>query len=1325
MADVVINIDVDDANARARLTALEQRLRRLDAIGGRTGKSFDGLGGDIDGATNSANKLNDTLGETNNKLGDSNKKSRIAAMSLRTVGSSAKVLGTVFGRLAKFAMFAGIEFGVMAIVLGTLKLALVAGELTSKAFSASLTGLAAVAGLAVGALGGVLAAIRELNNAKMVPLARMAKEPLTGSSNMASNVSAIMGDRNLGIFKDATLTGSIGATYKAGFQADATLKSMMGTLGNFAVVASDPDKALSSLTQAFMSARKEGKFTDDTIKTIAEDAPQLADAIKASGMGFEDFFGALRRGEIDSLAPFNDALDRVNDTLIGRFKGSLRVIKEQLTTLGAPLVDLVKGPLAGFERELGFFITSIQPAVRKAFEELFPDTEGRSGGAMGKFFEYLSLQINQALPKIDNFLKGFKGFWGGFRSVFGNLGDWLRRMTSGWNTLFENILKPLGVEVWKTIEHAISGFNDRINDTAGSSKNFGDQIKGIFEGLRGIITGFNNFAKALAPVTSALLQILSIIGKIASNPLISTLLVSGFLGNRLFRKLPGGGPGGVGVSGPGGFLASAGGAGGSILGRKALADAQAGKNTMLGAYGSARLAGGSRAQAAKEAITFGKSAGRGIAEYAKGAAVGGAMVAGTVVGGLISSKARKTDATMQGIGQALSMGGMGAGMGMMIGGPAGAAIGGGLGLAAGAVMGVMGARKAQEEEEKTARERARQEAFGGLNTLNQTTVRTRIDKMTARQNEVLDAQVAKDRRGQIHSQLRTSLSASARQGDYTTSGYNAFTDIYGFASSSRFDEGDAFKRAADMQKFLAENTNTVTEEQKKLINSMIEADKAYDTVKKGLDDMTDAQLKAFADEMEISVDDLELASRTFVRSNNDLFSALGMTEEQAQKVADKFGKNLVTDLITLDEAVTNLGFSLNEQGKVMDDAASRAVAAQRTMRRVLEPLNNALEALEKQSRYEAAGESFFNLFGAGSKEVTTSGTEYLGAFMDTKFQERINAANDPNNTETFQQYVQRITDLLKGQLDAARTQGADPAVIAFLDAQVNGVNGVVDRLKLAISDLALRLQEDPAMVASLQGMVNTAVSALNTEAFRKLSEADQQNVINQRVGQIEQMLSSSGIEITPDSSAQIKAMILAGMQDSGAFQTLAIVNGFNQGTAQMIERLNGVTLKVESQGGGDTDDTRSPRRSRTGDTTSSRWRGTLGKHMAVSSLVPGNRTITSGVRDFNLGSPSSDHLTGNAYDLTGDNLGQYAGAINDSGGFAEVHGSAGSRHLHVVPPMGDSTTPAMVGGMSSAGGSMTNNYTINVNGGSDPADIIARKVIDEIDRRERTSRERS
>jgi len=772
------------------------------------------------------------------------------------------------------------------------------------------------------------------------------------------------------------------------------------------------------------------------------------------------------------------------------------------------------------------------------------------------------------------------------------------------------------------------------------------------------------------------------------------------------------------------MLAAMGGQGGSFLDRKAQADIQSGKSSFLGTYALARATGDNRKNALKEAVTFGRGAGKGIAEYAKSAGIGGAMVAGTVVGGLISSGAKKTDTTMQGIGQALSMGGMGAGIGMMVGGPVGAAIGGGLGLAAGGVMGVMGARQAQEEEKKAARERARQEAFGGLNTLNQRTIRTRIDKMTARQTEVLDAQVAKDLRGQIHSQLRQSLSDSARAGDYDTSGYNTFKDIYGFGAQTRFDEGDAFKRAADMQKYLAENTNTLTEEQKKLINSMIEADKAYDTVKKGLDDMTDAQLKAFADEMEISVDDLELASRTFVRSNNDLFSALGMTEEQAQKVADKFGKNLVKDLITLDEAVTNLGFSLDEQGKVIDDAASRAVAAQRTMSRVLQPIRSELEALEKQSRYEAAGESFFNLFGAGNKEVMTAGGEFLEAFMDTKFQERIDAANKPaDQQESFRTYVDRITTLLNNQLVAAKAQGADPAVIAFLEGQVTGSGGLISNLNAAVSSLTLRLQEDPAMVKSLQGMVDTAVAALNTEAFRGLSEADQQNVINQRVGQIEQLLSSSGIEITPDSSAQIKSMILAGMQDSGAFQTLAIVNGFNQGTAQMIERLNGVVLQVEGQDSGG--DTRSPRRSRTGDTTSSRWKGTLGKHMAFSSLVPGNRTITSGVRNFGLGSPSSDHLTGNAYDLTGDNLGQYAGAVNGAGGFAEFHGSAGSRHLHVVPPMGDTTTPAMLSAMSSAGGSMTNNYTINVNGGSDPADVVARKVIDEIDRRERTNRERS
>ena len=97
------------------------------------------------------------------------------------------------------------------------------------------------------------------------------------------------------------------------------------------------------------------------------------------------------------------------------------------------------------------------------------------------------------------------------------------------------------------------------------------------------------------------------------------------------------------------------------------------------------------------------------------------------------------------------------------------------------------------------------------------------------------------------------------------------------------------------------------------------------------------------------------------------------------------------------------------------------------------------------------------------------------------------------------------------------------------------------------------------------------------------------------------------------------------------------------------------------------EDTSTPR----GDTSVSRTLGnTLSSHNYFNGMLAGKRTITSSWRNYALGSPSSDHVTGRAYDLIGQNLGQYSSLINGAGGFAEFHGAAGSRHLHVVPPSG-------------------------------------------------------
>lgn len=138
--------------------------------------------------------------------------------------------------------------------------------------------------------------------------------------------------------------------------------------------------------------------------------------------------------------------------------------------------------------------------------------------------------------------------------------------------------------------------------------------------------------------------------------------------------------------------------------------------------------------------------------------------------------------------------------------------------------------------------------------------------------------------------------------------------------------------------------------------------------------------------------------------------------------------------------------------------------------------------------------------------------------------------------------------------------------------------------------------------------------------------------------------------------------------------------------------------------------------------TSSAMAGTLAAHDRISGGLSGKRTITSGYRNYALGSSNSDHVTGRALDLVGDNLGAYQQGIKSGGGYAEFHGMGDSRHLHAVPAMGD--TSMSQGGMGST--SSTNNYNISVTGGPNAnSREVATLVMNELQNIERSNRERS
>jgi hypothetical protein len=165
--------------------------------------------------------------------------------------------------------------------------------------------------------------------------------------------------------------------------------------------------------------------------------------------------------------------------------------------------------------------------------------------------------------------------------------------------------------------------------------------------------------------------------------------------------------------------------------------------------------------------------------------------------------------------------------------------------------------------------------------------------------------------------------------------------------------------------------------------------------------------------------------------------------------------------------------------------------------------------------------------------------------------------------------------------------------------------------------------------------------------------------------------------------------------------------------------FDGKTLKPAN-------DTSTPRAGGVGDTATSKLSQTMGRHAAMNGQLTGKRTVTSSLRDYALGSINSDHATGSAYDLTGQNLGQYAKLVHANGGFAEFHGSMANRHLHVVPGsgMGDTSTPSPVSTSSSSGGGTNNYYTFEINGNNAAPEVIANMVMAKIQEKERSDRQR-
>jgi hypothetical protein len=503
-----------------------------------------------------------------------------------------------------------------------------------------------------------------------------------------------------------------------------------------------------------------------------------------------------------------------------------------------------------------------------------------------------------------------------------------------------------------------------------------------------------------------------------------------------------------------------------------------------------------------------------------------------------------------------------------------------------------------------------------------------------------------------------------------------------------------------------------------------------DELKKALKD-PESSVKEYVKQIEERGEAFKMMDDVNKTRLDTLSKMSGKTKPELEALAKSLGVNLYDATIKFDDLVTKLKINMLRSADEMKAAQTNALLDSTSLFDEAIKQIDATYAIDSKSRtlkdqFDAGSLSDKNLleymktlpadlaaaYGGDPVKAFYELRRSVGSEKGTQFQTggalEGMAATFLNNP-VFQKYMKQSEDAMLGeaatQVGAVINQGdkmVDPALI---------------KQKLASMDPA----KQEAFMAKISAY-ETTMNLPGTDAATRMAKTKGSEALMAELG-----IPLSALEKIPD---QVDA---AATMEGASKNFKDAVQQYVDNTAQFFgpdsakpDWWSKEAMSEIMKGG----DTSSPRGKGIGDTTASRLSQTMSRHAAMNGQLTGTRNITSAFRTFGLGSPSSDHAMGRAYDLTGQNLGAYSKLVHANGGFAEFHGNNANRHLHVVPgpgAMGDTSVPSF-GRMpqsmpGQSGSSTTNNITVNGAPGQSP-EAIAAAVIQKIEARERNIRER-
>lgn len=721
----------------------------------------------------------------------------------------------------------------------------------------------------------------------------------------------------------------------------------------------------------------------------------------------------------------------------------------------------------------------------------------------------------------------------------------------------------------------------------------------------------------------------------------------------------------------------------------------------------------------------------------------GAQMAGLAISG--AGTALTADNTFKGA-AAGAMGG--AALGLLIGGPVGAAIGAGIGTVAGAFSGAI-----------------RQYDIGLSDNDAKWKDVVAIGMMP------ITLWVENQRKNQTKDVARERVFEDAR--DVMT------TAMTGGVERARRRVNEVSREVDKFSRFENEFSGKSMKERQKMADDLLAAGEITSEIAEGL---SARHMSEYGDELRLQGAALEEAADVglteFGRKLEGLTTISGKSESEIKSLADSMGVNLMDGTQSMIEALGSLGLATMKTAGEIKASTREAYASG------IETLFRApAKAAEAASALDEMAEGMRALGPEGMDSMTLD--NFFADMADAAFVafegDPLGAAVWMNNTfgpngTAYQSVTGPLSgfggvtaesgdqgDVQKLALQAMGQQ-SQQEVSNFTTALLTG-SGIAgsqnqsNKLIEALTGLRLTAMNDPVAALKLENLETLMTSVVNKtgitdddgnivegEAAANLLESKVAAIMAPPIAGLEQLQVDFAAQATSDEIAALAAgeiseaatriieefgtAIREVMEDSPEWYKNhpkwydnppeGLMTAISSGLASM--RPPQVTVvdgdgKVTTTTDGDGDDT-----------TSSRLASTMGRHGMFDSMLSGKRTITSSWRNWGLGSLNSDHVTGNAYDLQGQNLVGYSALVNRMGGFAEFHGSGAERHLHVVPgsvPLGDAMAP-VASPVIAVGASGGNNYSIQIypQPGQD-ANAIANAVVARIDQRDRNKKERS